>query len=99
MFSKVFCVVLKFLVVCNKPVKCLMLKCMRFRCKELEEKTKELHGKRGMSLWSTQQWNVLITPTNWQAQDAHTHMCIYTHKHTSPAHTFTTLTFAVGLVN
>lgn len=30
-----------------------------------------------MSLWSMQQWNVLITPANWQTQDAHT--CTHTH--------------------
>lgn len=53
--------------------KSLTLKCMWFYCKELEEKTNQLWGKRGMSLGSTQQWNGLITAANWQTQDTHTH--------------------------
>ena len=45
---------------------------------------------RGMSLWGTQQWNVLIMAESWQTQDVHTHAHTHTHTH---AHTQTRLTY------
>ncbi len=47
-----------------------------------------------MSLWSMQQWNLLMMPENQQTQDARTHT--HTHTHTHASHTFTIYSLLVA---